>query len=101
VSCGALNRVVAAIAAAEVAATHCVSLTETRPPRPWEPSPVTLLGDAVHAVNPTTGSGAKLALLDASILAAELATGAHPAEAIGAYERRMLAFAFKRGANRG
>ena len=59
----------------------------------WEPSRVTLVGDAAHAMLPTLGMGANLALRDAGRLVEELSRvgrgDADPVEAIGAYERDM------------
>jgi 2-polyprenyl-6-methoxyphenol hydroxylase-like FAD-dependent oxidoreductase len=59
---------------------------------------VTLLGDAVHAMSPSRGSGANTAPRDAALLATELATAAHGEKdvvrAIGDYEREMVAYGF-------
>ena len=43
------------------------------PPAPWEPSRVTLIGDAAHAMLPTLGMGANLSLRDAGLLSDRLA----------------------------
>jgi 2-polyprenyl-6-methoxyphenol hydroxylase-like FAD-dependent oxidoreductase len=60
----------------------------------WEPSRVTLLGDAVHAMLPTLGQGANLALRDAAALAAALGDGDDPVATIGAYEAGMRGYAY-------
>lgn len=60
------------------------------PAETWTPSRVTLVGDAAHAMLPTIGMGANLALRDAHQLAERLApSDADPVEAIGAYEEDM------------
>jgi 2-polyprenyl-6-methoxyphenol hydroxylase-like FAD-dependent oxidoreductase len=60
---------------------------------------VTLLGDAVHSMSPTGGSGANTALWDAQTLAHILASGVAEdgwtTDAIGEYETRMREFAGK------
>ena len=48
--------------------------------------PVTLLGDAAHPMYPVGSNGASQAILDARVLARELATQASIAEALAAYE---------------
>jgi 2-polyprenyl-6-methoxyphenol hydroxylase-like FAD-dependent oxidoreductase len=62
-------------------------------PRPWIPTPVTILGDAVHAMSPAGGLGANTALADASALAerlAEVASGRlSRLAAIATYEQDM------------
>jgi 2-polyprenyl-6-methoxyphenol hydroxylase-like FAD-dependent oxidoreductase len=63
------------------------------PARDWEPSRVTVVGDAAHAMLPTLGMGANLAMRDAGRLCDQLVRAAGGladlVEAIGAYERDM------------
>lgn len=63
------------------------------PAPPWEPSRVTLVGDAAHAMLPTLGLGANLALRDAASLLDQLSAAARGevglVPAIGAYEQQM------------
>lgn len=49
-------------------------LTYTLPKQParWHKGPVVLLGDAVHAISPSSGQGASMALEDAVVLAKSL-----------------------------
>jgi 2-polyprenyl-6-methoxyphenol hydroxylase-like FAD-dependent oxidoreductase len=64
---------------------------------PWEPSPVTLIGDAVHNMTPMAGVGANTALRDADELRRALDTTAAGRtgliDAIGGYETAMRAYA--------
>lgn len=64
----------------------------------WTPTPVTLIGDAVHNMPPVMGLGANTALRDAAELSATLAA-AHrgeldPVAAIGRYEAAMRDYGF-------
>lgn len=56
----------------------------------WTFGRVTLLGDAAHPMYPRGSNGAAQALIDARVLADELARGADPLVALHAYEARRL-----------
>lgn len=62
------------------------------------PANVTLLGDAIHAMTPTLGRGANVAMRDGALLGRQLkkvADGQIPlAEGLAAYERDMTAYGF-------
>jgi 2-polyprenyl-6-methoxyphenol hydroxylase-like FAD-dependent oxidoreductase len=59
---------------------------------------VTLLGDAVHAMTPTLGRGANIAMRDGALLAPHLEDVAHGrrplAHAISEYEAEMTTYGF-------
>jgi 2-polyprenyl-6-methoxyphenol hydroxylase-like FAD-dependent oxidoreductase len=61
------------------------------------PGPVTLLGDAVHAMSPVLAMGANTALRDAgelvTVLSEAAASGVGLEAAVGIYQRRMTAYA--------
>ncbi len=58
-----------------------------RDPLPtWDFGRVTLLGDAAHPMHPTGGNGASQAILDARVLARELALQPSIAAAVAAYD---------------
>jgi 2-polyprenyl-6-methoxyphenol hydroxylase-like FAD-dependent oxidoreductase len=71
------------------------------PPQPlWHSGPVVLVGDAVHAISPSAGQGASLALEDAALLAKALRDAPSLDKAFATYERlrrarveRMVAWA--------
>ena len=66
--------------------------------RPWEPSNVTMIGDAVHLMTPGRGIGANTALRDAELLSRKLAEahrGKDVVQAIGEYEREMVEYGFQ------
>ena len=68
------------------------------PAEDWEPSRVTILGDAAHGMLPTLGMGANLALNDAALLTEQLDRyGRGEVElsgAIGTYEAQMRETAY-------
>jgi 2-polyprenyl-6-methoxyphenol hydroxylase-like FAD-dependent oxidoreductase len=68
------------------------------PAPPWGPSRVTVVGDAAHAMLPTLGLGANLALRDAASLLGRLSAAARGeadlVSAIGAYEEGMRDYAY-------
>lgn len=57
----------------------------------WEPTNVTLLGDAIHAMTPMGGIGANVALRDAQLLSRCIAEGG---DAIARYEKEMYDYGF-------
>ncbi|MFJ2810916.1 FAD-dependent oxidoreductase [Kitasatospora sp. NPDC087271] len=64
----------------------------------WEPGPVTLLGDAIHAMSPVLAMGANTAIRDAAeltrTLAGAAASGTPLVDGVRAYELRMREYAF-------
>ncbi|MEB8339572.1 FAD-dependent oxidoreductase [Streptomyces endophyticus] len=64
----------------------------------WDSGPVTLIGDAIHAMSPVLAMGANTAIRDASELTRALSTAARTGEplkdAVRTYESRMTDYAF-------
>jgi 2-polyprenyl-6-methoxyphenol hydroxylase-like FAD-dependent oxidoreductase len=83
---------------AEVEETFAVRINTAEPTPPWPSGRVTVIGDAIHAMSPTGGSGANTALTDATVLRAALvaaARGETPlTEAIRGYEDRMRDYGY-------
>ncbi|MFD9965150.1 FAD-dependent oxidoreductase [Amycolatopsis sp. NPDC058986] len=69
-----------------------ISIRTSVPIAPWEPTPVTLVGDAIHAMSPAAGAGANTAMQDGAALAAALGSG--KPDAIGEYEAEMRRYGF-------
>ena len=67
------------------------ALYDCAPFFPWGKGPITLLGDAAHAMLPYLAQGAAAAIEDAAVLARELAASpADPAGAIRRYENERI-----------
>lgn len=86
------------ISAGDPASFFWVEMWTSVPGPLGPPSNITLLGDAIHAMTPTLGRGANVAMRDAAILGSHLAAVAagkvSVAAALAAYEREMLAYGF-------
>src|SRR4051794_3487087 len=78
----------------ELESMFMIPFGRLEPTDPWEPSRVTLIGDAAHAMLPTLGMGANLSLRDAGALTQRLAAGGDPIEAVSAYEAEMREVAY-------
>ncbi|HEU5375097.1 MAG TPA: NAD(P)/FAD-dependent oxidoreductase [Ktedonobacteraceae bacterium] len=89
----------ALIAASDPAEIFPIAVRTSVPCDPWPSAPVTLLGDAIHAMSPAGGSGANMALRDAQLLCETLtaiAQGERPLlQAMHAYEAQMLKDGFE------
>jgi len=85
------------VAACDPATMFALPLRTSVPVDPWPTTPVTLLGDAIHAMSPAAGAGACVALRDASHLTAALSQAAAGRDLVGAisdYESAMIARGF-------
>jgi 2-polyprenyl-6-methoxyphenol hydroxylase-like FAD-dependent oxidoreductase len=85
-------------ALADVDETFLVHIRSSEPTPAWQPSRVTVLGDAIHAMSPARGSGANTALQDAATLCRAL-TEAKPdgpalIKAISEYEAQMREYGY-------
>jgi 2-polyprenyl-6-methoxyphenol hydroxylase-like FAD-dependent oxidoreductase len=82
----------------EAAEAFYLPIRVAEPVEPWPAGRVTLLGDAIHAMSPSSGSGANTALRDAALLAERLGSVARGeqdlATAIDSYQREMLTYGF-------
>jgi 2-polyprenyl-6-methoxyphenol hydroxylase-like FAD-dependent oxidoreductase len=83
-------------AMADIEETFAVRIRTSPVIRAWQPSRVTVLGDAVHAMSPAGGSGANTALQDAAQLCSALTTAADGdiTTAIGQYEHHMRDYGY-------
>jgi 2-polyprenyl-6-methoxyphenol hydroxylase-like FAD-dependent oxidoreductase len=81
------------------AATFALTVRSSLPVDRWPPGPVTLLGDAIHTLAPSQGSGANLAILDAARLCEALVAASAGQQsltaAIGEYEAAMVRIGFQ------
>jgi 2-polyprenyl-6-methoxyphenol hydroxylase-like FAD-dependent oxidoreductase len=79
-------------AMADIEETFVVRIRTSPAVAAWQPTRVTVLGDAIHAMSPAGGSGANTALQDAAQLCRALTSAADGdgiTTAIGRYEHQM------------
>jgi 2-polyprenyl-6-methoxyphenol hydroxylase-like FAD-dependent oxidoreductase len=88
----------ALVANVELGSIFVIPFGFLEPAPPWEPSRVTLVGDAAHAMLPTLGLGANLALRDAAHLLDQLSAAGRGdvdlVTAVGAYEQEMRDYVY-------
>jgi 2-polyprenyl-6-methoxyphenol hydroxylase-like FAD-dependent oxidoreductase len=86
------------VAGIDPASMFAIPFGYIEPAEHWEPSRVTVVGDAAHGMLPTLGMGANLALNDAALLVRQLERYDRAeidlVEAIGAYEAQMREAAY-------
>jgi salicylate hydroxylase len=76
------------------ATVHATTVRTAKPLSHWETAPVTLMGDAIHAMVPT-GNSAAVALRDAALLCRRVTDrDGSLLAAVGAYETEMLEYGF-------
>ncbi|MFC9407281.1 FAD-dependent oxidoreductase [[Kitasatospora] papulosa] len=82
----------------DTATVQALTLRSCVPVSAWDPSNVTVVGDAIHAMSPSLGIGANTALRDAHVLGGQLLAVARGDEelldGIGAYEEAMRAYGY-------
>jgi 2-polyprenyl-6-methoxyphenol hydroxylase-like FAD-dependent oxidoreductase len=92
------DRAASVVGAGDPAAFFLVEMYTSVPCGLNAPTNVTLLGDAIHAMTPTLGRGANVAMRDGALLGRELKKVADGStsldEALHSYERRMLEYGF-------
>lgn len=85
------------IASSDPSAALALSIRTSDPVPPWAPSPVTMVGDAIHTMTPGRGAGANTALRDARELRDRLVRvrdgECSLVEAVGEYEALMRRYA--------
>lgn len=81
----------------DASGTKCLSLRSMPILMPWEPSNITLIGDAIHNMTPMGGKGANTALRDAETLTRWLVDAAagrlSVSESVLGYEEDMRKYA--------
>ena len=86
------------VEAAEPDATFPLAIRALLPVPEWTPGPVTLLGDAIHAMTPIGGRGGNTALQDAALLGDRLVAAQRGdvdvVAGIGEYEARMREYGY-------
>jgi 2-polyprenyl-6-methoxyphenol hydroxylase-like FAD-dependent oxidoreductase len=88
----------AIVAGIDPSSIFSIAFSYLEPEIDWEPSRVTVIGDAAHGMLPTVGMGANSALRDAGALSESLAEIGNDVtairSAIGSYEQGMREFAY-------
>ena len=83
----------------DTATVQALAIRSCVPVGAWEPSAVTVMGDAIHAMSPALGIGANTALRDAHVLGGRLLAAAAGdttlLDGIGAYEQSMREYAYE------